>query len=111
MSAAVLKSVFIYQMKLIGIIKILHIKVLTNLNILQLYSVSLPIVLLCMVGAFFVMLASFWAEGILITWKKQQGLEASSLLILLPSVMYSATVFIMNSYYRKLATLLTEWGK
>jgi hypothetical protein len=29
----------------------------------------------------------------------------------LPSVMYSATVFIMNSYYRKLATLLTEWGK
>jgi anoctamin-10 len=64
-----------------------------------------------MIGAFFVMLASFWAEEKLISMKKQQGLEASGLLILLPSVMYSATVFIMNSYYRKLATWLTEWGK
>ncbi|GFG34765.1 hypothetical protein Cfor_04644 [Coptotermes formosanus] len=75
----------------------------------RLYCVSLPIVLLCMIGAFFVMLASFWAEEKLISMKKQQGLEASGLLILLPSVMYSATVFIMNSYYRKLATWLTEW--
>jgi Calcium-activated chloride channel. len=92
-------------------VKILHVKVLMNLNILQLYCVSLPIVLLCMVGAFFFMLVSFWAEGNLITMKKQQGLEPTGLVILLPSVVYSATVFVMNTCYRKLATWLTEWGK
>jgi len=110
-SAAVLKAVIIFPMKFMGTMTILHIKVLINLNILQLYCISLPIVLLCMVGAFFVMLASFWAEGILITTRKQQGLEPTGLVIMLPSVMYSATVFIMNSCYRTLATCLTEWGK
>jgi anoctamin-10 len=64
-----------------------------------------------MVGAFFVMLASFWAEEMIINMKKQQGLQADGLLVLLPSIMYSAVVFIMNCYYRKLATFLTEWGK
>jgi hypothetical protein len=110
-SAAVLKAVIIYRMKLVVTVKILHIKMLMNLNILQLYCVSLPIVLLCMVGAFFVMLASFWAEEILKTLKKEQGLEPTGLVIQLPTVIYSATVFVMNSYYRTLATWLTEWGK
>jgi anoctamin-10 len=64
-----------------------------------------------MVGAFFVMLASFWAEEVLVNIKKQQGLEADGPLILLPSITYSAVVYIMNWYYRKLATFLTEWGK
>jgi len=97
-------------MKLMATVKILHIKVLMNLNILQLYCVSLPIVLLCMVGAFFVMLASVWAEGTIIMMRGQQGLEPG-LVILLPSVIYSAIVFVMNSCYRTLATWLTEWGK
>lgn len=110
-SAPVLKAVIIFPMKFMGTMKILHIKVLMNLNMLQLYCISLPFVLLCMVGAFFVMLASFWAEGVLITMRKQQGLEPTGLVILLPSVMYSAIVFIMNSWYRTLATWLTEWGK
>jgi hypothetical protein len=110
-SAAVLKAVIIFQMKFIGTVKILHIKVLMNLTVLQLYCISLPIVLLCMIGAFFVMLASFWAEGILITMRKQQGLEPTGLVVMLPSVVYSAIVFVMSSCYRTLATWLTEWGK
>jgi len=109
--AAVLKAVIIFPMKFMGTMKILHIKVLMNLTILQLYCISLPVVLLCMVGAFFVMLASFWAEGILIKMRSLQGLETTGLVILLPSVIYSATVFIMNCFYRTLATWLTEWGK
>ncbi|PNF39603.1 Anoctamin-10 [Cryptotermes secundus] len=75
----------------------------------RLYCASLPIVLLCMVGAFFVMLASFWAEEMIIHMKKLHGLEAGGLLVLMPSILYSAVVFIMNCYYRKLATFLTEW--
>jgi hypothetical protein len=110
-SAAILKAVIIFQMKFMGTVKILHIKVLMNLTILQLYYISLPIVLLCMVGAFFVMLAYFWAEEILILTRTLQGLEPTGLVTLLPSVIYSAIVFIMNCCYRTLATWLTEWGK
>ncbi|XP_021939125.1 anoctamin-10 isoform X2 [Zootermopsis nevadensis] len=75
----------------------------------RLYCVSLPIVFVCMVGAFFVMLASFWAEELLLNMKKQQSLEAGEIVVLLPSIIYSAVVFIMNSCYRKVATWLTEW--
>ena len=110
-SAAVLKAVIIFRMKLMGTVKILHIKVLMILNILQLYCISLPIVLLCMVGAFCVMLEYFWLEAILITTRQLQGLDPNGLVTLLPSVIYSALVFVMNSCYRTLATWLTEWGK
>lgn len=89
---------------------IAHVEVCIRVS-LQLYGASLPIVLLCMVGAFFVMLASFWAEEMIIHMKKLHGLEAGGLLVLVPSIMYSAVVFIMNCYYRKLATFLTEWGE
>ncbi|XP_069698153.1 anoctamin-10 isoform X2 [Periplaneta americana] len=75
----------------------------------RLYCVSLPIVLLCMVAAFFVMLASFWAEELIINMRKEQGLDSSGMIVLLPSIVYSALVFILNLYYRMLATWLTEW--
>ncbi|KAJ4441831.1 hypothetical protein ANN_11690 [Periplaneta americana] len=75
----------------------------------RLYCVSLPIVLLCMVAAFFVMLASFWAEELIINMRKEQGLDSSGVIVLLPSIVYSALVFILNLYYRMLATWLTEW--
>ncbi|PSN48008.1 Anoctamin-10 [Blattella germanica] len=75
----------------------------------RLYCVSLPIVLLCMVGAFFIMLVSFWVEEYLINMKKEQDLEVADLVVLLPSILYSAVVFILNLYYRRLATILTEW--
>lgn len=56
-----------------------------------------------MLGAFFVMLISFWIEDYLkqieATWAQQ-----------VPSILYTALVYIMNVYYRKLATYLTEWG-
>lgn len=74
--------------------------------IFQMYAVSIPIVFVCMVVAFITMLFSFWAED----YVKQCG-EDYQQYIMLPSVIYSIVVFIMNTYYRKLATYLTEWGK
>ncbi|KAK7789933.1 hypothetical protein R5R35_010907 [Gryllus longicercus] len=75
----------------------------------RLYFVSLPIVLLCMTGAFFVMLASFWAEEYLVQVRRTTGLRAGAVLVLMPSIVYTALVFVMNLYYRRLATRLTEW--
>lgn len=70
------------------------------------YCVSMPIVFVCMVGAFVVMLASFWAEDYI-----KQSDESYQQYIMLPSIIYSILVFVLNMYYRKLATYLTEWGK
>lgn len=70
------------------------------------YCVSLPIVILCMIAAFFVMLSSFWIEK----WSKTFE-EPYTCLVPIPSIVYSVLVQVMNMYYRKLATFLTEWGK
>ncbi|XP_045470145.1 anoctamin-10 isoform X2 [Harmonia axyridis] len=74
------------------------------LTYVKMYCVSLPIVVLCMIGAFFVMLSSFWIEN----WSKTFE-EPYQYLVPVPSIVYSVLVQVMNNYYRKLATFLTEW--
>lgn len=61
-----------------------------------------------MLFAFFVMLAYFWVEDLL---KLVEDETIKSSCALLPSIGYTVLIFIMNMYYRKLATYLTEWGK
>ncbi|CAH0557355.1 unnamed protein product [Brassicogethes aeneus] len=70
----------------------------------KMYCVSIPIVFICMVGAFIVMLASFWAEDYI-----KMSDEYYQQFIMLPSIIYSVLVWALNLYYRKLATYLTEW--
>nr|CAD7418839.1 unnamed protein product [Timema poppensis] len=77
---------------------------------LRMYAVSFPIVFLCMLGAFFVMLLSFWAEEYLMA-RRERGVRMGRLLVTLPSIVYTALVYVMNTYYRRLATHLTEWGR
>nr|CAD7196998.1 unnamed protein product [Timema douglasi] len=77
---------------------------------LRMYAVSFPIVFLCMLGAFFVMLLSFWTEEYLMA-RRERGVRMGRLLVTLPSIVYTALVYIMNTYYRRLATHLTEWGR
>ena len=55
------------------------------------------------------MVLAFWAEEQLIDWKKQYG-SVAAIFLQVPSAVYAAIVWIMNYYYRKLATVLTEWG-
>jgi anoctamin-10 len=68
------------------------------------YCVSIPIVFLCLVAAFVMMLASFWAEEYL-----KQTRASDDYVILVPSIVYSILVYVVNCYYRVLATFLTEW--
>ncbi|CAL8113453.1 unnamed protein product [Orchesella dallaii] len=76
---------------------------------LKIYGVSFPIVVLCLMGAFYVMLCSFWAEEMLMESKQRHGSQTAAYLIFLPSIVYAILVFVMNFYYRKLAEILTEW--
>lgn len=75
------------------------------------YCVSLPIVLVCLFLAFLVMLASFQAEEWLTQLSKDPESGVTSLTVMIPSVVYSVLVYIVNLYYRQLATYLTEWGE
>ncbi|CAG9854829.1 unnamed protein product [Phyllotreta striolata] len=73
------------------------------LTYLKMYAVSIPIVLVCLLAAFFIMLLSFWLED----YCKKSDEYISY--VMLPSIIYSIVVLIMNAYYRTLATFLTEW--
>ncbi|XP_044726729.1 anoctamin-10 isoform X2 [Chrysoperla carnea] len=74
----------------------------------KMYCISLPIVIFCMSIGFGIMLVSFWVEDYIKT-KVSPLNEYRMYLVYLPSVIYAALVYVMNFYYRKLATRLTEW--
>ncbi|XP_014249776.1 anoctamin-10 [Cimex lectularius] len=71
---------------------------------LKMYCVSLPLVVLCMIGAFGVMLFSFWVEDLL-----KQIPSIPQWVVYAPSVVYAVVVVLMNLVYRRFATFLTEW--
>lgn len=76
------------------------------------YCVSLPIVILCLVFAFCIMLISFMCETLVVENRKAAGDDSvtGSIIIALPSITYAGLVYVMNLYYKKLATFLTDWG-
>ena len=78
---------------------------------LQVYCFSLPVVLLCIGVATWIMLYSIWMEESLTEAQHRHGSKLAGYLTLAPSIGYAAMVWLMNFYYRKLATHLTEWGK
>ncbi|XP_046676010.1 anoctamin-10 isoform X2 [Homalodisca vitripennis] len=71
---------------------------------LKMYTVSIPLVILCMILAFFVMLISFWVEEQL-----RGSPDCPQWLYLAPSVAYAALIYLMNMVYRRFANNLTEW--
>ncbi|XP_071452866.1 anoctamin-10 [Hetaerina americana] len=91
----------------------------------KMYCVSIPIVLMCLVVAFYIMLLSFWIDdylskthwmGILPPLDETEEEEASifnfalyQTLPHLPSTIYTVLVYAMNLAYRNFATALTEW--
>ena len=77
----------------------------------QLYLVSIPVVVVCLFGSFYLMLVSFWAEEYLTLHRDQYGGNLAAVLIMLPSVIYSVVVLVLNQYYNKMTTFLTEWGE
>ncbi|XP_043241381.1 anoctamin-10-like isoform X3 [Amphibalanus amphitrite] len=78
-------------------------------TLLKLYLVSIPVVVVCLFGSFYLMLVSFWAEEYLTLHRDQYGGNLAAVLIMLPSVIYSVVVLVLNQYYNKMTTFLTEW--
>ncbi|KAK6622610.1 hypothetical protein RUM43_008452 [Polyplax serrata] len=77
----------------------------------KMYGVSLPVVFVCLVVSFFIMLLFFHLEVAISENRKSVGDDSlmAKVFIQLPSVVYAGLVFIMNFYYKKLATFLTNW--
>ncbi|XP_014666247.1 PREDICTED: anoctamin-10-like [Priapulus caudatus] len=75
----------------------------------KLYGASLPIVMVCLIVAFYVMLIyfrlEFWAQG---RYKLDPTLF-NRLLLFVPTTLYALVVLSMNAAYRVLATKLTNW--
>lgn len=82
----------------------------------KVYGVSLPVVFVCTLAAFWMMLESIWKEKLMIEWTSEWPTEdfswrlASLCLVSTPTVIYAVLVWFANQLYRKLATKLTEWG-
>jgi len=81
----------------------------------KLYFVSIPLTLLCLLVAFWLMLFSFWAETAMAEYLLNPETGAphddllSSVLANVPSVTYSLVILLCNNRYLKLARYLTEW--
>ena len=86
-------------------------------TMLKLYGVSLPLVLVCTLVAFWIMLESIWKESMLMEWTATWPQDdliwwlLATCLVSIPTVVYAVLVWFANQMYRKLATKLTEWGR
>ncbi|XP_069954159.1 anoctamin-10 [Cherax quadricarinatus] len=74
----------------------------------RMYFISAPLVGLCLVGSLWMMVGAFWAEEQLVDWKRRYGTIAG-VFIHVPSAVYAAIVWLLNYYYKRLATSLTQW--
>ncbi|XP_078609248.1 anoctamin-10-like isoform X2 [Branchiostoma floridae x Branchiostoma japonicum] len=77
-------------------------------RLLRIYCVSFPIVILCMLVAVVVMMIYFWAENIAKAKHKEENTMLTQGLVLVPSIIYSVVIILMNQAYRTLAQYLTK---
>uniref|UniRef100_A0AAR5PLA5 Anoctamin n=2 Tax=Dendroctonus ponderosae TaxID=77166 RepID=A0AAR5PLA5_DENPD len=70
----------------------------------KMYAVSLPIVIICMILAFYLMLISFWAEDYM-----KELFSPEDYLVMIPSIVYSILVTVISAYFKDFASFLTEW--
>lgn len=56
------------------------------------------------------MLYSFWVEEMLVEMQHENGSQLAAVLVYVPSIVYAVLVYLVNFYYRQLASFLTEWG-
>lgn len=69
---------------------------------LQIYLISVPVILMCIIGAVYMTIAEFWFEDYLV---EKFGIE--SYIVLLPSILQSIFVAILTIFYDRFATYLT----
>lgn len=80
-------------------------------RVLRFYGVSIPVVSLCLVVTFYVMLVYFWSEDFVLAYHKRHNSTFSSILLYVPTIVYAIVIVIMNTIYRTIAKRLNDWGE
>ncbi|KAF7266321.1 hypothetical protein GWI33_020349 [Rhynchophorus ferrugineus] len=71
---------------------------------IKMYACSFPIVVLCMLAGFYLMLWSLWSENYV-----KDIVGPDSYIVCGPGIVYTVIVYVISVYFRSLATYLTEW--
>ena len=75
------------------------------------YCVSFPLLFLCLVFAVFGMWLYLDFQQILKNrYQKGTGILVT-MVMRIPSILYGAAIFLLNTLYSKFATKLNDWGK
>jgi len=78
---------------------------------LKFYGVSVPVMLLALVIAWFAMLSYFNMEDIMKPMYQGDATLYGLCVSLVPTVVYAVIVLILNAIYHPLAVALNRWGK
>lgn len=78
-------------------------------RILRFYGVTVPVLCLCLGVAFYAMLGYFWLQAIVDRWYLEEKGWFNLLNTFMPTVVYAIVIAILNSIYRKVATLLNDF--
>jgi len=80
---------------------------------MKVYLVSVPVMAIAVVVAWFVMLLYFHLEDSISSTYEAGGLGGSvyeKFISLLPTTVYAVIVMILNAIYQRIAVFLTDWG-
>lgn len=82
-------------------------------RLLKFYLVSVPTMFASLCVAFFVMLFYFWLDAIAADYTKSTSLPSvvTTLIMLLPTIVYALVITLFYAIYRPLAIFLNNWGK
>ncbi|XP_013403517.1 anoctamin-10 [Lingula anatina] len=78
-------------------------------RVLRFYCVTIPIILSCLLFAVGVMLVYFWFQIEAEVYHAEWQTLWTKALVLVPSLLYSVAIVVMNSIYRKIAKALNDF--
>jgi len=78
-------------------------------RMLKFYGVSVPVMLVALVIAWYVMLFYFYLEDYVKPMYKDDKSLYGTVLSLLPTIVYAVSVLVLNAIYRPLAVALNHW--
>lgn len=78
---------------------------------MRFYMITVPVIFVCLVAAFFVMLAYFWMQDWADSVYAGDKHWVNYILLYVPTAVYAVMIGILNGIYRMVAKKLNDWGK
>jgi len=79
-------------------------------RLVKFYTVSVPVMLIALVVAWYVMLLYFYLEEYIKPMLVGDNTMYGTALSLLPTIVYALIVLVLNAVYQPLAIVLNNWG-